>query len=141
LVFGTTSSGKISVINPIARADRSGGAAGCTSYYQGHQVDDEPFVLYDTVGLDERTFGKAPAANAKNDLKRLLRNLVRSKSRGIDLLVYCVGNGKDNGIIIGSFRNYGLVHSTIFRDDIRMVLVITGLEHYEPDMESWWSVN
>ncbi|OAX33712.1 hypothetical protein K503DRAFT_667176, partial [Rhizopogon vinicolor AM-OR11-026] len=107
-------------------ADTSGGAARCTSHYQVHQVefDGESFVLYNTVGLNEGVFWKVPAAKAKNDLKRLLRKLMRSGSGGIDILVYCVGNGKDSRRISGSFGNYELVHSTFCRDDIRMVLVV-----------------
>ncbi|OAX32286.1 hypothetical protein K503DRAFT_727157 [Rhizopogon vinicolor AM-OR11-026] len=146
VIFGPSGSGKSSVINAIAQrhiAEVSNDATGCTSHCQGHKIElyGESFVLFDTVGLGEGTAGTVPAAKAEKDLKSLLRELTSPKSDGLDLLVYCVGSGKDSGRISGLVRNYRLVYSTICQKKVPIVVVVTGLERYEPDMESWWSAN
>jgi predicted GTPase len=146
VIFGKAGSGKSSVINAIAQrqlAETSSSATGCTSRYQGHEIEisGENFVLFDTVGLDEGTGGTVPAAEAEAELKSLLRGLTSPRSNGIGLLVYCVGCGKDSGRISSLLRNYNRVYSTICRKKVPIVVVVTGLESYEPDMESWWSAN
>ena len=146
IVIGESGSGKNSVINAITQAQRaetSSSAAGCTFCYQKHEVEisGENYILFDTVGLDEGTGGTVPAAEAEAKLKSLLRGLMSPRSDGIGLLVYCVGCGKDSGRISSLVRNYSRVYSTICRKKVPIVVVATGLESYEPNMESWWSAN
>jgi len=146
VIFGKAGSGKSSVINAIAQrqlAETSSNATGCTPRYQGHEIEisGESFVLFDTAGLDEGTGGTVPAAEAEAKLKSLLRELTGPRSNGIGLLVYCVGCGKDSGRISSLLRNYNRVYSMICRKKVPIVVVVTGLESYEPNMESWWSAN
>ncbi|OAX31696.1 hypothetical protein K503DRAFT_870523 [Rhizopogon vinicolor AM-OR11-026] len=143
VIFGEAGSGKSSVINAITqshRAETSSSAAGCTFRYQRHgvEISGENFVLYDTVGLDEGTAGTVPAAEAEENLKSLLRELVGSGSNGISLLVYCVRSVRVSRALL---RNYNLFYSAICRKKVPVVIVVTGLENQESTMDSWWDTN
>jgi GTP-binding protein EngB required for normal cell division len=143
VIFGESGSGKSSVINALAQnqvAATSSSAAGCTFRYQKHEVElsGERFVLFDTVGLDEGTAGTVPAAEAEANLKSLLRELMSPGSNGIGLLVYCVRSVRVSRALL---RNYNLFYSAICRKKVPIVVIVTGLENQEPDMESWWNAN
>jgi GTPase SAR1 family protein len=143
VIFGESGSGKSSVINALAQnqvAATSSSAAGCTFRYQKHEVElsGERFVLFDTVGLDEGTAGTVPAAEAEANLKSLLRELMSPGSNGIGLLVYCVRSVRVSRALL---RNYNLFYSAICRKKVPIVVIVTGLENQEPDMESWWYAN
>ncbi|KAG1731675.1 hypothetical protein EDB19DRAFT_2041699 [Suillus lakei] len=145
VIFGETGSGKSSIINAIAReqlAETSDDATGCTSGHKRHPVtiSGQRFILIDTVGLGEGPAGTVPAAEAKRQLKSLLRELMssRSPSDGIGLLVYCVSSRTTAPPTL--IRAYNTVYSRICQKKVPIVLVITGLEN-EPDMESWWDAN
>ncbi|KAG1886598.1 P-loop containing nucleoside triphosphate hydrolase protein [Suillus subluteus] len=140
--FGETGSGKSSIINAIARehlAETSDNATGCTLDHKRYPVtiSDQRFVLFDTAGLGEGPAGTVPDAVAKRQLKRLLRNLMssRSPSDGIDLLVYCV-SFKTTALV----RAYNTFYSEVCKKKVPIVVVITGLEN-EPNMENWWDNN
>jgi len=143
VIFGESGSGKSSVINAITQAQRaetSSSAAGCTFCYKKHEVEisDENYILFDTVGLDEGTAGTVPAAEAVENLKSLLRELMSPRSNGIGLLVYCVRSVRLSRVLL---RNYNLFYSVICRKKVPIVVVVTGLENQEPTMDSWWDAN
>jgi len=143
VIFGESGSGKSSVINAITqsrRAKTSNSAAGCTFRFEKHEVDlsGERFVLFDTVGLDEGTAGTVPAAEAVENLKSLLRELMNAGSGGIGLLVYCVRSVRIGRALL---RNYNLFYSAICRKKVPIVIVVTGLENQVPTMDSWWDTN
>ncbi|KAG1733677.1 P-loop containing nucleoside triphosphate hydrolase protein [Suillus occidentalis] len=68
-------------------------------------------------------------------LKVLLKTL--KKNRGIHLLIYCVHGTKDVKTLQ---RNYKLVQSKV-KGKVPIVLVVTGLEDRESEMEDWWRSN
>jgi len=90
------------------------------------------------VGLDEGTAGTVPAAEAVENLKSLLRELMSPRSNGIGLLVYCVRSVRLSRALL---RNYNLFYSAICRKKVPIVVVVTGLENQEPTMDSWWDAN
>jgi hypothetical protein len=67
-------------------------------------------------------------------LKKLLRKLKEGDQ--IHLLMYCVRSARKTTTFR---RNYDLVHSKF--KEVPIVLVVTGLEHQRPDMETWWTKN
>jgi hypothetical protein len=87
------------------------------------------------AGLDDGSEGTVPAVQAQKALKTLLKTL--KKNRGIHLLIYCVRGTRDITVLQ---RNYKLLHSNV-KEKVPIVLVVTGLEDREPDMESWWRNN
>jgi len=90
------------------------------------------------VGLDEGTAGTVPAAEAVENLKNLLRELMNPRSDGIGLLVYCVRSVRISRALL---RNYNLFYSSICRKKVPIVVVVTGLENQEPTMDNWWDTN
>ena len=95
-------------------------------------------MLFDTVGLNEGSAGTVPAAEAEENLKGLLRELMNPRSDGIGLLVYCVRSVRVSRALL---RNYNLFYSAICRKKVPIVIVVTGLENQEPTMDSWWGSN
>jgi hypothetical protein len=55
----------------------------------------------------------------------------------LHLIIYCVQGER---VIRTLRRNYEFIRSEVKRK-VPIVLVVTSLESYEPDMEEWWSVN
>ncbi|KAN0091363.1 hypothetical protein V8E55_004929 [Tylopilus felleus] len=141
VVFGESGVGKSSLINQIAGrsiAATSSGAKGCTFRHRKYelQVDDTPYAIWDTSGLDEGTYGTVPAEIAEEHLKQLLRDLTRAN--GIHLLVYCIRASRLRKTLL---NNYNLFYSAICRKKVPIVAVVTGLENYEGEMEDWWAAN
>jgi hypothetical protein len=68
-------------------------------------------------------------------LRKLLRTL--TEQGDLHLIMYCV---RSERVIRTLARNYELIHSQVERK-VPIVLVITCLETYKPDMEEWWRVN
>ncbi|KAH7916608.1 hypothetical protein BJ138DRAFT_1121717 [Hygrophoropsis aurantiaca] len=141
VIFGESGVGKSSVINAIAGqkvARTSSTAVGCTFRWSRQEVRIGEFSvgIWDTAGLDEGTYGTVPAAKAEENLKRLLKEL--GASNGIDLLVYCVRGTRVRRALL---KNYSIFYSAICRKKVPIVLVITGLENHEGEMENWWKSN
>ena len=133
--------GKSSLINLIAGkkvSETSSGALGCTLEYKRHPLDlgDQHFAIWDTAGLDEGTQGSVPAEKAEAYLKQLLHEL--AKNNGVDLLVYCVRGTRVRSALL---TNYHIFYSAICRKKVPIVIVITGLENQEGNMETWWYNN
>ncbi|KAI9571678.1 P-loop containing nucleoside triphosphate hydrolase protein, partial [Boletus coccyginus] len=141
VVFGESGVGKSSLVNLVAGrsiAATSSGAKGCTFHHKKYelQVDDTPYAIWDTAGLDEGTYGTVPAEIAEEHLKQLLRDLVTAN--GIHLLVYCVRASRLRKTLLS---NYNLFYSAICRKKVPIVAVVTGLENYEEEMADWWTAN
>ncbi|KAH7928907.1 P-loop containing nucleoside triphosphate hydrolase protein [Leucogyrophana mollusca] len=141
VVFGESGVGKSSLVNIIVGsgvAKTSSGAAGCTFDYSRHEaiIDGRPFGIWDTAGLDEGDYGTVPAAKAEENLKGLLRDLV--KANGVDLIVYCV---RATRVRKALQKNYNIFYSAICRKKVPIVIVVTGLENYEGEMDGWWRDN
>ncbi|KAH7913272.1 P-loop containing nucleoside triphosphate hydrolase protein [Hygrophoropsis aurantiaca] len=141
VIFGESGVGKSSLINACAGesvAQTSSGASGCTFEYSRYEITigNETFGIWDTIGLDEGSYGRVPATQAEDNLKKLLHDL--AKASGVDLLVYCVRGARMRKALQ---RNYTLFHSAICRKKVPIALVVTGLENHEGDMESWWKDN
>ncbi|KAH7925922.1 hypothetical protein BV22DRAFT_1033417 [Leucogyrophana mollusca] len=141
IVFGESGVGKSSLINMVAdmpTAGTSSDSVGCTLRYEAYlsTIEGETFNLWDTVGLDEGTFGTVPAAMAEGQLKTFLCRL--TAANGIDLVVYCVRGTRARKALL---HNYRILCSIINRRRVPVVLVVTGLENYEGKMEDWWARN
>ncbi|KAF8552195.1 hypothetical protein OG21DRAFT_1523937 [Imleria badia] len=141
VVFGESGVGKSSLVNLIAGgsiAATSSGAKGCTFHHKKYelQVDDTPYAIWDTAGLDEGSYGTVPAEIAEEHLKQLLRDL--NRANGIHLLVYCIRATRLRKTLLS---NYNLFYSAICRKKVPIVAVVTGLENYEEEMADWWNAN
>ncbi|KAG1884529.1 P-loop containing nucleoside triphosphate hydrolase protein [Suillus subluteus] len=140
IIFGQTGAGKSSLINLITKTQAvptSPDARGCTietTAYEHDIVTQDRTLkvrLFDTAGLNEDSKGTVPDKYAQKGLKKLLRT-----NGGIHLLVYCVQGTKYASALK---HNYDLL-STV-KGDVPIVLVVTGLEDQEPEMEDWWRNN
>ena len=141
VIYGETGVGKSSIINLIAGqklADTSNGALGCTFQHRRYIVslDEMSCALWDTTGLDEGTEGTVPARLAESNLRALMRGLAHSE--GIHLIVYCI---RGTRLTKALKRNYDLFYVTVFRKKVPVALVVTGLEHQQGKMETWWNEN
>jgi hypothetical protein len=87
------------------------------------------------AGLDEDPRGTAPDKQARRMLKELVRTLMEKGD--IHLIIYCV---RGERVIRTLRRNYEFIHSQV-KGKVPVVLVVTSLESYEPDMEKWWGLN
>ena len=67
-------------------------------------------------------------------MKKLLQKL--KEQDGIHLFLYCVRGARKT---ITLRRNYEIFRSRV--KDVPIVLVVTGLENQEPDMDEWWKKN
>jgi hypothetical protein len=138
LIFGETGTGKSSLINMLAGNEIAGvssDALGCTFGSQMHEavINDNPFKLWDTAGLNEGEHGTVPAEQAMQNLQDLVHKL----KGGVSLLVYCIRGTRFRDIMQ---INYDLFCSIICQSNVPVVVVVTGLENESP-MESWWHEN
>ncbi|KAG6916844.1 hypothetical protein DXG01_005143 [Tephrocybe rancida] len=113
-------------------ADAQGCTFGSTSYPVALS-DTTHIAIWDTAGLNEGENGNVPPAQAMRNLQDLVGNM----QGGISLLVYCIRASR--------FReiwkiNYDLFVNIICQGQVRVVLVVTGLEDESP-MEKWWEEN
>ncbi|KAG2151276.1 uncharacterized protein EDB93DRAFT_1140431 [Suillus bovinus] len=144
VICGEAGSGKSSLVNLITGrniAVTSSDAGGCTTAVDVHDSDilngSEMLKvkLFDTPGLDEGPRGTVPDKEARRILKKLLRTLTQQGNN--HLIVYCVRGERE---IRTLRRNYELIRSQVKRK-FPIVLVVTCLESYQPEMEDWWRVN
>ncbi|KAG1904899.1 uncharacterized protein F5891DRAFT_1275357 [Suillus fuscotomentosus] len=140
VIYGQTGTGKSSLINLITKkqaARTSPDAEGCTrqTTVYGHDVVTEnrtlKVQLFDTAGLDEGAQGTVPNPQAEHALKRLFQPHIK-----IHIIMYCVQGVKNAPALR---RNYDLLSK--FKGNVPVVLVVTGLEDQEPEMEEWWKRN
>ncbi|KAG2088664.1 P-loop containing nucleoside triphosphate hydrolase protein [Suillus discolor] len=140
VIYGQSGAGKSSLINLITKkqvARTSPDAEGCTrqTTVYGYDVVTEnrtlKVQLFDTAGLDEGAQGTVPNPQAEHALKRLFQTHMK-----IHIIVYCVQGVKNAPALR---RNYDLLSR--FKRNVPVVLVVTGLEDREPEMEEWWKRN
>ncbi|KAG1723939.1 P-loop containing nucleoside triphosphate hydrolase protein [Suillus lakei] len=141
VIFGEAGAGKSSLVNLIAgtnMAVTASSVVGCTTRTNEHEIliqnEMLKVKLFDTPGLDEGPRGTIPDEEARRILEKLIQTLM--KQGDIHLIVYCV---RGERAIRGLRRNYDLIHSRV-QGKVPIVLVVTGLESYKPDMEEWWRV-
>ncbi|KAG1852179.1 P-loop containing nucleoside triphosphate hydrolase protein, partial [Suillus subluteus] len=142
VVFGESGAGKSSLVNLIAGKDvavSSSETRGCPSGTSAHgiliQNETLKVNLLDTAGLDEDPEGAVPDKEARRISKKLVRTLMEQGD--IHLIIYCV---RGERLIQTLRRNYEFIQSQVKRK-VPIVLVVTSLESYEPDMEKWWRLN
>jgi hypothetical protein len=138
ILFGESGSGKSSIINMIAGnsvAIVSSSVHGCTFQTTRYTVDimGKSFNLYDTAGLDEGDAGTVP----KNDAIVQLFRLLKSLNTGINLLVFCMRGPR---IKDAAHKNWRLFNEIICRNQVPIIIAITGLEQEEV-MDEWWVRN
>ncbi|KAG2339278.1 hypothetical protein BDR05DRAFT_1003539 [Suillus weaverae] len=144
VIVGDTGAGKSSLVNLITgtqAAPTSCDTMGCTietTVYE-HDIMTQGKILrvqlFDTAGLDEGSQGTIPNAQAQKALKNLFQTLMKKKA--IHILMYCVQGTKD---VRALQRNYKLLPSKV-KEKVPIVLVVTGLENREPEMDEWWRDN
>lgn len=138
VIFGGAGAGKSSVINLISgrvRAKVGSGTGGCTlqSTPYMENIDGVQIRIHDTAGLNEAEEGTVAARDAIIALFRLLEGL----AEGISLLVLC----RRGRITDNETRNYKMFVEGLCQKKVPTVILMTGLELEEPNMESWWSRN
>ncbi|KAG1850169.1 P-loop containing nucleoside triphosphate hydrolase protein [Suillus subluteus] len=144
VICGEAGSGKSSLVNLIAGenvAVTSSDAGGCTAGTHAYDIStirNETFKvkLVDTAGLDEGPRGTVPDKEARRILRKLLRT--RTEQGDIHLVMYCV---RGERVVRTLRRNYELIRSQVKKKKVPIVLVVTCLESYKPEMEEWWTVN
>ena len=141
VIYGETGAGKLAIINLVAGqqlAHTSNNALGRTFQHEQHiiRLNGMSYALWDTTGLDEGTQGSIPAALAESNLRLLLQKL--ANSGGIHLVIYCIRAGRFRN---AHLHNYDLFYVTVCRKKVPIALVVTGLEHQQGEMESWWTEN
>jgi 50S ribosome-binding GTPase len=138
ILFGESGSGKSSIINMVAEnalAVVSSSVNGCTFTSACHTVNIQGsvFNIYDTAGLDEGDKGTVPKNEAIVQLFRLLKSL----DTGVNLLVFCMRGPR---IKEAAHKNWRLFHEIMCRNQVPIIIAITGLEQEEP-MDEWWVQN
>jgi len=136
IIFGSSGSGKSSVVNLLAAepvADTSGGAKGCTFENKAYPitVDGAAFKIYDTTGLDEGSAGKIPATEALRKLYDLIMQL--SMDGGLSLLIFCLRAGR---LSETSGANWQLFNRIVCQQKVPTCIAVTGLENADR-MEDW----
>ena len=99
-------------------------------------LDGTSCALWDTTGLDEGSEGTVPAAKAESNLRSLIQGLAHTG--GIHLVIYCIRASRLTKVLQ---HNYDLFYVTVCRKKVPVALVVTGLEHQQGEMETWWDEN
>ncbi|KIK77429.1 hypothetical protein PAXRUDRAFT_834986 [Paxillus rubicundulus Ve08.2h10] len=141
IIFGETGAGKSSVINLIAGskiAQTSPDAAACTLTSQPYHVvlqSDQPFCIWDTVGLNEAGLVREDYLRAIEKAYKLIKEL--DASGGVHLLLLCMRGGRITSAVQ---QNYKLFCNIFCEKQVPLGIVVTHLEN-EPSMETWWNKN
>jgi predicted GTPase len=139
VIIGQSGVGKSSLINmlcPRANAPTSNDATGCTRIereYECYLGQQQSCQVHDTIGLEEGFWGFLWAPKAEKRLKTYLR------TTEVHLLVYCMP-GRRGCLKKSHGRNYKKLKSAA-GNNVRVVVVVTGLEDFNYPLESWWSRN
>ncbi|KAI6167603.1 hypothetical protein EDD17DRAFT_852428 [Pisolithus thermaeus] len=133
VIVGGSGAGKSSIINAIAgemRAEISSDADTCARECQGFLAELKPGIiteLWDTTGWDESLV-----------IEKVARHVQRLvKTRGVDLLLFCVRAGDRVKSHVERFKRK---IQPIYGKETTVALVVTGLED-ENDMDAWWRNN
>jgi predicted GTPase len=138
IVFGETGAGKSSIVNmlegdkPANVSDQAKGVTFTQTSY-AKRINGSAFKIFDTIGLNE---GKAGTVEMRDAIKGLY-NLVSGLEEGVSLLVYVMRAPR---IRSTTQQNYEMFYKLFCREQVPIVIVITGLEDRE-EMDSWWMEN
>ncbi|KAF5326019.1 hypothetical protein D9611_001006 [Ephemerocybe angulata] len=137
VVFGESGTGKSSIVNMLCGHDQApvaGAAVGCTLESKGYEgeINGQPYMFWDTCGLNEGEGGKIPDMKAAAALYHLLCNL----EDGVSLLVFCMRGPRITEI---KYSNWELFREVICQKEVPTVLAVTHLEQEE--LDGWWSEN
>ncbi|KAG2066602.1 hypothetical protein BDR04DRAFT_1106401 [Suillus decipiens] len=122
---------------PEANADTSNDTTGCTKEEKEYTCDlggYQSCQVHDTIGLEEGRWGLLPDKKAQKRLKKYLKT-----TQPLHLLVYCMP-GRRGCLRKSHGRNYKKFTSAV-GPNVRVVVVVTGLEDFEGPLESWWLKN
>ncbi|KAG2090084.1 hypothetical protein BD769DRAFT_1371753 [Suillus cothurnatus] len=139
IIIGQSGAGKSSLINmlcPGANALFSLDTFGCTQVEKEYECDlgkGQSCQVHDTIGLEEGRWGFLPDKKAQKRLKTYLR------TKEPHLVVYCMP-GRRGCLKKSHGRNYKKFKSVV-SNDVRVVVVVTGLENFDGPLEDWWSKN
>ncbi|KAG1849187.1 hypothetical protein DFJ58DRAFT_889402 [Suillus subalutaceus] len=89
-----------------------------------------------SLGLNEGSEGRVPAAAAAKELALLLRNL--NKGDGVHLFMYCVRGTRATKALRTNYKTFS---SAIGDSKVPIVIVATHLEYWRPVMTEWWNRN
>ncbi|KAF5387392.1 hypothetical protein D9757_005716 [Collybiopsis confluens] len=136
IFFGTAGAGKSSIVNMLLgekdeKALVSNSALGCTSSNKDYStaIEGRNYRFYDTPGLNQGSMRPFSTADALRSLYHLLHSL----KDGVSLLVYCVRGPRVTGSLE---RDYKILYDGVCQQHVPIVMIVTGLEDQEPDMES-----
>ena len=138
LVFGSTGSGKTSLCNSLASAERpaTASARGVTFesfVFPPFSTPEGSILLTDTVGLNESDKGSVKSADAVQQLIKLIKH---SKD-GYNLLIHVMRGPR----ITKDFTdNYEFFVKILTQSKIPCILVVTGCEATNP-MSDWMDSN
>ncbi|KAF5371095.1 hypothetical protein D9757_010811 [Collybiopsis confluens] len=129
ILFGSTGSGKSSVVNMLlapgsAKATVSSKATGCTFQSESYivEVENTKYKVWDTAGFDEGGEGKVS----------------KSDSGGVSLLVFVMKGRVTNT----AQQNYEMFYRGFCEAKVPVVIVVTGMEEENEDGDSrWWEAN
>ncbi|KIK56476.1 hypothetical protein GYMLUDRAFT_174155, partial [Collybiopsis luxurians FD-317 M1] len=144
VLFGATGSGKSPIVNMLfpsnrAPAPASSAANLVTFGWKPYTIDakGERFTIYDTAGLSEGSNRSLFSKAARKSLESLLLNLSHAGQR-VHLLLLCIRAPRITEVVA---RNYKLFYQAICKRQVPIAVIVTGLEHQTPTMESWWREN
>lgn len=131
--------GKSSIVNLLADkdiADTSPNATGCTFENKDFPVviNGQEYRLWDTAGLSEGNEGKVPHKEAVRQLYRLLKKL----DGGISLLLFVIRAPRMRD---SAPYNWRIFYEIICQKKVPIIVVVTGAELEQLDMDDWWLRN
>ncbi|KAF5366132.1 hypothetical protein D9757_010947 [Collybiopsis confluens] len=139
IVFGPIGCGKSSIVNMLLgehdkKAHVSGGAKSGTEDIGKYCaiIEQKEYNLFDTIGLDR---GNSDQENKEKENK--LTDLIRGLLGGVSLLVYCMRGPSHPQT---REQNYVFMYNELCRKNVRIAIVVTGLEDLQDmDSNSWWN--
>lgn len=143
IIFGETGVGKSSLINLIlGREDAkiSQDAGGCTLDNKSYpvKIEGQTYHLYDTAGLNRGGADTLEHPGAVQNLTSLVQSLAPNGRSNIHLLVFVVRCGR---LPQTTEKAYKFLYYDVCKARVPIVLVVTGCENVEPDMDHWWSAS
>ncbi len=142
LVFGSSSSGKTSMINLLTDSQNQvgdGGLRGCTfeSKDINFKRNNKLYTITDTVGLDEASGGTVIASDA---LIKLIE-LIKKAKDGFNLVIFV----RKAGVLKKEDENnYNLIFKELLNKQVKTICVNTHAEIVSKDLASlnqWWLDN
>ncbi|KAJ3891405.1 hypothetical protein GG344DRAFT_47439 [Lentinula edodes] len=142
LLFGSSGCGKSSIINMLSNSDAAHiSSAAAPSIFDVHEykvsLDGKLYSFHDITGLNNGKLSNGDLVS--HGCISRLSNLVHTGLQdGISLLVFCLRAPRITEI---AQKNYYIFYEVLCQRKIPIVMIVTGLEDEEPDMESWWTNN